>query len=356
MYKRFPNLDAFDRLNRRKFVEYSVLAAASGLFAACSQPPSTTTSSPQGSTTSGKDKVVASWLPIMQTSAYYIALEEGLFEKAGLEVESVKFENPNQIIDSLVSGRADFGPPGAAAGITALAVSKSPDSLKVFGLQGGQTNPSYINDGLIVKKDSRIASFKDLRGGKIGTIPGIQWKTITRFILRQNGLDPDTDVTIEQMAVGLHISSVLSGAVDATLSLEPIGSIATTTGQAKRVITNAVAGFISDPFYSGAAVLSNKFIKERPEVAKRVVQVIDEATKLANQDFDKYRPILSKYTALKPDQVGYVAQPLLRSFADLNDTDINSYQKFVDVFFKEGVLQKAIDVKTLMLDKSQIGL
>jgi NitT/TauT family transport system substrate-binding protein len=356
MHKQYFDLGALERIDRRKFVKYSALAVGSGLFAACRQSNTAPTASPQGATAGTKDKVVASWLPIMQTSAYYVALEEGLFEKAGLEVESVKFENPNQIIDSLVSGRADFGPPGAAAGITALAVSKSPDSLKVFGLQGGQTKPSFINDGLIVKKDSSIASFKDLRGGKIGTIPGIQWKTITRFILRQNGLDPDKDVTIEQMAVGLHISSVLSGAVDATLSLEPVGSIATTTGQAKRVITNAVAGFISDPFYSGAAVLSNKFIKERPEVAKRVVQVIDEATQLVNQDFDKYRSILSKYTALKPDQVGYVAQPLLRSFADLNETDIDSYQKFVDIFFKEGVLQKSIDVKTLMLDKSQIGL
>ena len=73
----------------------------------------------------------------MQTTAYYVALEEGLFEKAGIEVESAKFENPNQIIDSLVSGRADFGPPSAAAGITVLAEAKAPGTFKVFGLQGG---------------------------------------------------------------------------------------------------------------------------------------------------------------------------------------------------------------------------
>jgi len=346
-------------LNRRKFVQYGALAAGTGAIAACNGAQTNLSSS--GSSGSPevmvkREKVIASWLPIMQTTAYYVALKEGLFEQADIEVESIKFENPNQIIDSLISGRADFGPPGAAAGITALAVSKAPDSLKVFGLQGGQTKPNYINDGLIVKADSKIASFKDLRGRKIGTIPGIQWKTITRFILRQNGLNPDTDVTLEQMSVGLHLSSVLSGAVDATLSLEPVGSIATATGRAKRAITNAVAQYISDPFYSGAAILSNKFIAERPEVAKRVVQVIDEATKRVNQDFDKYRPVLSKYTSLKPDQVGYVAQPLLQSFASIGKTDIDSYQKFVDVFYKEGVLQKSINVKTLILDGSQIGL
>ena len=33
------------------------------------------------------EKVTASWLPIMQTMAYYVALEEGLFTKAGIEIE-----------------------------------------------------------------------------------------------------------------------------------------------------------------------------------------------------------------------------------------------------------------------------
>ena len=110
------------------------------------------------------EKVTASWLPIMQTMAYYVALEEGLFEKAGIEINSVRFGNPNQIIDSLVSGQADFGPPGAAAGIAMLAESRFPGTFKVFGLQGGSIELGLINDGLIVANGSDIKSFKDLRG------------------------------------------------------------------------------------------------------------------------------------------------------------------------------------------------
>jgi NitT/TauT family transport system substrate-binding protein len=296
-----------------------------------------------------KEKVVASWLPIMQTMAYYVALEEKLFEKAGIEIESVKFQNPNQIIDSLVSGQADFGPPGAAAGITVIAESRYPGTFKVFGLQGGGIKVNLINDGLIVKNDSTITSFKDLRGKSLGTLPGIQWKTISRYILRQNGLDPDKDVRLSEVAVPLHVPSVVAGTVDATLSLEPVGSIAVASKEAKRAMTNPVAMFIADPFYSGVSVLSTKFIKERPVVAKKVVEVLDEATRLANKDFDKYRPIIAKYTAIKPDQVQLVAQPYLRAYKDLNDTDIKSYQALVDVFHKEGVLKERVDVRTVML-------
>jgi NitT/TauT family transport system substrate-binding protein len=295
------------------------------------------------------EKVTASWLPIMQTMAYYVALEEKLFEKAGIEINSVKFQNPNQIIDSLVSGQADFGPPGAAAGITALAESRYPGTFKVFGLQGGGIKVGMINDGLIVSNASTISSFKDLKGKSIGTLPGIQWKTITRYILRQNGLDPDKDVRINEIAVPMHIPSVVAGTVDATLSLEPVGSIAVASKEARRAMTNPVATFIADPFYSGVSVLSTKFMKERPEVAKKVVAVLDQATKMANENFDKYRPIIAKYTAIQPDQVQYVAQPYLRANKDLTANDVKSYQALVNVFEKEGVLKEHMDIQKIML-------
>jgi NitT/TauT family transport system substrate-binding protein len=345
-------------ISRRQFIQYGALAAGTGAIAGCTGAQNTASSNGNSGSPEvmvKKEKIVASWLPIMQTTAYYVALKEGLFEQADIEVESVKFENPNQIIDSLVSNRADFGPPGAAAGITVLAEAKAPGTFKVYGLQGGGIKSGFINDALIVKPDSSIQSFQDLQGLKVGTIPGIQWKTILSYILRKNGLEPDTNVTIEQMAVGLHIPSVVSGAVDATLSLEPVGSIAEFTQQAKRAMTNPVAMFIADPFYSGAAVLTSRFLKDRPETAAKVVQVIDEATRLANQDFDKYRPILSEFTALQPEQASYVAQPRLRSFSELDSTDINSYQKFVDVFYEEGVLDQQMDVTEIMLDKTELA-
>lgn len=350
-------------LSRRKFVQYGAVALATGAVTACGTNSSTETETSDAQETGNgspelivkREKVVASWLPIMQTTAYYVALKQGLFEQADIEVESVKFENPNQIIDSLVSGRADFGPPGTAAGITVLAEAKAPGTFKVFGLQGGGIKSNTINDALIVTTDSTITTFEDLKGKKVGTIPGIQWKTILAYVLKQNGLEPGSNVTIEQMAVGLHLPSVISGAVDATLSLEPTGSIAEATNQAKRAIVNPVSMFISDPFYSGAAVLTSKFLTDRPEVAKKVVQVIDEATRIANEDFDKVRPIISEYTALEPEQAAYVAQPRLRSFSELDATDLESYQKFINVFVKEEVLDQEMIAKDLVLDKAALG-
>ena len=300
------------------------------------------------------EKVTASWLPIMQTMAYYVALEEKLFEKAGIEIDSKMFQSPNQIIDSLVAGQADFGPPGAAAGITVLAEARYPGTLKVFGLQGGGIKVKLINDGLIVKNDSTISSFKDLKGKTLGHLPGIQWRTISRHLVRSNGLDPDKDVRLQEIAVGLQVPSVIAGTVDATLSLEPVWSIAIASKEAKRAMTNPVATFIADPFYSGVSVLTTKFIKERPAVARKVVDVLDEATELAMKNFEKYRAIIPKYTPIKPDQVQHVAQPYLRGFRELSEVDIRSYQALVDVFHKEGVLKERFDVKNVLLRSGDI--
>jgi NitT/TauT family transport system substrate-binding protein len=301
------------------------------------------------------DKVTAVWLPIMQTTAYFVALEEKLFEKACIEVISTKMESPNQIIDALIAERADFGPPGAAAGIAMIAESKFPGKLKIFGLQGGGIAVNRINDGLIVKPNSLIKSFADLKGKTLGHVPGIQWRTISRYMVRASGLDPDTDVKLVDLAVSMQVPAVVGGTVDATLSLEPVGSIAVASGKAVRAVTNPVAKIIADPFYSGASIMTTKFMREHPDVARRVVSVIDEATDMVNGDFARYKPVISKYTPVKEDQLELLAQPYLRGFKDLNDTDLKSYQALIDVFIKEGVLAGPLNVRDKLLAKSDLG-
>jgi NitT/TauT family transport system substrate-binding protein len=120
-------------------------------------------------------------------------------------------------------------------------------------------------------------------------------------------------------------------------------------------MTNPVARVIADPFYSGASLMTTKFLKERPDAARKVVAVLDEATDLVNANFAKYKPILSKYTPTKEDQLEYLAQPYLRGFKDLNETDMKSYQALVDIFIKEGVVAGPINVKDKVLAKSDLG-
>jgi NitT/TauT family transport system substrate-binding protein len=174
-------------------------------------------------------------------------------------------------------------------------------------------------------------------------------------MVRASGLDPNTDVKLVDLAVAMQVPAVVGGTVDATLSLEPVGSIAVASGKAIRAVTNPVAQVIADPFYSGASIMTTKFLKERPDVARRVVGVIDEATDMVNADFAKYKTVIPKYTPVKEDQLELLAQPYLRGFKDLNDVDLKSYQALIDVFIKEGVLAGPLNVRDKLLAKSDLG-
>src|SRR5260370_34641317 len=80
-------------------------------------------------------------------------------------------------------------------------------------------------------------------------------------MVRASGLDTDTDVKLVDLAVAMQVPAVVGGTVDATLSLEPVGSIAVASGKAIRAVTNPVAKVIADPFYSGASIMTTKFMR-----------------------------------------------------------------------------------------------
>ena len=302
------------------------------------------------------DKVTAAWLPIMQTTAYYVAIEEKLFEKACIEIDFNKMESPNQIIDALIAERADFGPPGAAAGIAMIAESKFPGKLKIFGLQGGGIAVNRINDGLIVKPDSYHQGLCRPQGKDTGSCAG---HPVADDLAPYGACGrPRSGQGCEACRSGGRDAGARGRRrdVDATLSLEPVGSIAVASGKAIRAMTNPVAGVIADPFYSGASIMTTKFLRDRRDVAKRVVAVIDEATDLVNANFAKYKAAIPNYTPIKPDQLELLAQPYLRGFKDLNDTDIKSYQALVDIFIKEGVLTGPLNVRDKLLTRAELGM
>jgi NitT/TauT family transport system substrate-binding protein len=119
-------------------------------------------------------------------------------------------------------------------------------------------------------------------------------------------------------------------------------------------MTNPVAMVIADPFYSGVSLLTAKFLSERPQVARKVVEALDEATRMANANFDKYKKIIPKYTPIREQQLALLAKPYLRAFNELNDVDLNSYQALVDVFLKEKVLAARINVREKILKVSDL--
>ena len=300
------------------------------------------------------ERVSVAYLPTLHGLPLFVALEEGMFKNAGLEVTATKFENPNQIIDSLVAGRSDAAPSGGAAGITALAESRFPGVLRVFALQGSSSKHGAYSDAFIVQTDSPIQSIADLKGKRVVHAPGIQWRTIARTIFQANGMDPDKDVTLTEMAIGLHAQAVIAGTADAALALEPVPSVVASSGKIKSIVDNPAGQAIAEPFFSGAGIVTTKFLQERPEVAKKLMDIMDEAATKVRNDFQAYSKYLIGYTAVTPETIGMVKPMYFIGSAEITEDDIVAYQKFADTFVTAGAMKQAIDVNKLILRASDV--
>src|SRR3989338_3202638 len=156
-------------------------------------------------------KVKISYLPVVQSLLLYNAVENHYFEDAGLDVEIVRFDDPGQIVNSLIAGSTDVAA-NTGTGIVGIAETKDSGNIRIFGFACGDLQ--HLNDELLTRKDdSSIKTITDLKGKSLGILPGIQFKTVAKHVLAQNGLEAEKDITIVELAVPLQLQALASGQV-----------------------------------------------------------------------------------------------------------------------------------------------
>lgn len=293
-------------------------------------------------------KVKIASLPNVQGLPVYVAIEKGYFKDEGLDIELVKFEAPNQIIDALLQGQVDLAHPGGATGIAGIADFKNPGKLKIYALAGG--NDSTVqNDAIVVKKDSSLKTIQDLKGKKLGIMAGtIQWQTIVREILDKNNLVYDKDVKIVEIALGLQAQALAASDIDASLIIEPVPTVVKAKGIGQELVPYAAAKYIASPFYAGAGIIRTNFVKENPNTAKKVMNAITRAMKDIRENPDADRQYLKGYTQLDDNTIANAPILLFKMYNEFDEKDITETQKFYDIFTKWGVVNGKMDFKQLI--------
>jgi len=292
-------------------------------------------------------KIKIGYLPVIHNLPLYLAVSKNYFKDAGLEVELTRFEAPNQITDALINGSIDLCGPGGPLGITGIADFKNPGKMKIYAVSGEMNDNSGEN--IIVPKNSSLKSITDLKGKKLGILAGtIQWRTITRELLAQNGLDMDKDLTIVELALPLQVQALLSGQIDALLALEPISTTAVEKSGAKILVKAPGKQYIADPFWYGAGVINAKFAANNPQTAKKVLDVIDRAINEVNQNPDAARQYLKNYTALTDDLIAKVPPVDFKTCGSINTQDRDSIKKFFGIFTKHKVVDGEINLDNLL--------
>lgn len=295
------------------------------------------------------DKVKFGVFPASSALPFYVAQNKGLFKEAGLDVEEVPMTSHPLTVQAIVAGSID----GAANLVTlegANIESRRANTLKYISLNG--QNSQYVVEQFVARPDAKISSLKDFKGGiKLFSAPGPANIGSARAVLKQVGLKEGTDFTIQEQPVGMHLSVLQAGTFAGGYTLEPAATMMVSQQVAKRIETGVIATHLlgrqqGNAFATGAA-LSDKFIAERPDVARRFALAWARAVELAKTD-SSTRGYLIAGMKVPPELAATIPLANMIMVPELSANDQADFQKFLDIGQELGVIKERMDAKTLL--------
>ncbi|MBU1002717.1 MAG: ABC transporter substrate-binding protein [Proteobacteria bacterium] len=129
---------------------------------------------------------------------------------------------------------------------------------------------------LVVKKDGPVRSVADLKGRRIGYVPGTMHEILLRETLTRSGLDPAKDVRLTRVDFFDMGMALARGDIDAFLSGEPFPSLAASQG---------FGHILAQPYYddtvgsiNAGMLVQARTIAEHPERVQALVDAHAKAT------------------------------------------------------------------------------
>jgi NitT/TauT family transport system substrate-binding protein len=292
-------------------------------------------------------KIRIGYWPVASGLPFFAAVEKGYFKEAGLDVEAQKFASAQQVMEAMLSGRAEGSSNGTASAVLAIGEIAQPGLFKIFCTN--PTNAKFVLDEFVVPKDSAVRSIADLKGKRIGCGPGVQNMTLAKVMLERGGA---TGVTVVELPIGQHVAALAAGQVDAVYTLEPTGTVGRLNGATRTLETGVVARYILGdamaPWHGGAASLTSEFIRQHPEAAKKYMAAYLRGVDLVRKSPDAARPYLKGYTAIEGALTAEVPMSDYMFYNEFKPTDVAHFQKFYDLFADKGIFQKRVMVDSLL--------
>ena len=225
----------------------------------------------------------------------WLAKDEGVFTKHGLEAELVTVRSAPIQVSALVSNEVQFVRGSVSSMLTAAAQGAK---LKIlFSLFAERASYDFLVSPSITRAS-------DLRGKKIGVqdFSGLLW-TLTMLSLRELGLDPQKD-NINIQAIGdstVIAQSLASGLIDGA-ALDKLQSVRLQGLGVKVLLDLSRIAFPSSPFMS-----AESFIQKNPEVVEKFIKALIEASTIMRAQKERGLAVLQKH--IKADrqlaEIGY---------------------------------------------------
>ena len=226
------------------------------------------------------------WLDQFQFAGYYVAIEKGFYEEAGLDVTLKPYRTDLNVVDEVVEGRAEYG-----IGRSSLMIDHTQGKPVIAMAAIFQSSPMM----LLVLADSGIHETKDLIGKRIMLTNDVASTVSLRAMLNTVG------VTMNDIVVQTHsfdVRSLIEGKTDALASYtsnEPF--VLKELGIKTYMLHPKDYGF---DFYSDILFTSDKELQGYPDRVKAFYDASLKGWQYAFDHIDETaRLIINKYNGQK---------------------------------------------------------
>ena len=189
----------------------------------------------------------------------YAAVEEGYFAEEGIDLDLVCGFGADKTMTAVISGEADIGFMGSEASI--YTYNEGATDYVVNFAQLTQRAGNF----LVAREEMPDFRWEDLKGSVVlGGRKGGMPEMVFEYILKQNGIDPETDLEINQnIDFGSTAAAFAEGQGEFTVEFEP--GATTLEAEGKGYV---VASLGEDSGYVPYTAFSAKksFIDENPEI------------------------------------------------------------------------------------------
>lgn len=205
----------------------------------------------------------------------YAAYELGYFEEEGLDLTIVTSFGADKVMAALLSDSADIGFMGSES--TIYAFNEGAQDYVINFAQLTQRAGNF----LVAREEMPDFQWEDLKGkyvlgGRKGGMP----EMVFEYILKQNGIDPSSDLTIDQgIDFGSTAAAFSGGLGDFTVEFEPGATSLEQEGVGYVVASLGVdSGYVPYTSYSAKA----SYIQEHEDVIQKFTRAMQRGMDYVN--------------------------------------------------------------------------
>ena len=270
----------------------------------------------------------------------YVAINLGLFEKRGIEVELVNGGGADKVMTAVLSNQVDIGFAGPESAIYVYLEGKE-DYAEVFA-QVTKKDGSF----LVAREEDDNFKWSDLKGKHIlpGRKGGVPYMAL-EYVIKKNGLTPATDMNFDNsISFDAMTAAFLGGVGDYVTIFEPTAT--TLEKEGKAYIVASVGEEAGEIPYT-AYFAKKSYIEENSDIIQDFVDALYEAQLWVNTHSAK--EVAEALLPSFPDTDIDVLEAVVRRYRDIDAWNQNpimaeqSFNRLQDVIEEAGELTRRVE-------------